>query len=194
MIRKRWSLLAGVACVAVGSQIWALAEDPLLPRPESPPKAVPPAAVKQVRFEPPALARYDAISRRPVFAPSRRPPQPPEPPRAPPVPPPKVVLTGIAATGDNRTALIQGRDGAPVLLRVNDVIDGWRLIAIGDRSVTFERAGVRVETPLGEATENASERPDADPPGAARSENAQRRTGQVEGGGPVVTPFEVDDD
>ena len=191
MIRKRWSLLAGLACILVGRQIWALTEDPILPA-TAPQPTAPPAAIKQVRFEPPALARFDAISRRPVFAKSRRPAPPPKPSPPANAPPPKVVLTGIATAGESRSALIQGRDGSQMLLRMNDTIDGWRLIAIGERSITLERAGVRVETPIGDASSGASDGTDPALEGPRRSNNTPaRRTSDGRGG---LAPFEVDED
>lgn len=85
-------------------------------------------------------SRFLAMLDRPLFSPTRRPPPPPPPPS--PVetqePLPNVHLYGLYG-GESGGGAIVRIDGKNRRVHVNDTVGGWRLSAIGERSVTFKR-------------------------------------------------------
>ena len=85
-------------------------------------------------------SRFLAMLDRPLFSPTRRPPPPPPPPA--PVeaqePLPNVHLYGLYG-GDGSGGAIVRVDGKNRRVRLNESINGWKLSAIGERSITFKR-------------------------------------------------------
>lgn len=97
-------------------------------------------------------ATLDAFRRRPLFAPSRRPPPPRQALVAPPAPvavepaPPDLRLVGVVAGVDNAVAILRRPAGGPALsLRLGDSVETWRVQAIGPDRVTL-RDGARETT------------------------------------------------
>ena len=100
--------------------------------------ASPAATGVSVRFEAPPLGRFDAISERPLFSPSRRPPQKVEA-KAPEkrTPPPDVVLTGVTMAGARRKAIVLVA-GSSRIVAVGERLGDWRIAAIEDQQLTLE--------------------------------------------------------
>lgn len=85
-------------------------------------------------------SRFLAMLDRPLFSPSRRPPPPPPPPAPVEVqePLPNVHLYGLYG-GDGSGGAIVRVDGKNRRILLNESINGWKLSAIGERSITFRR-------------------------------------------------------
>jgi hypothetical protein len=99
-------------------------------------------------YSPPALATFDEILERPLFAPDRRPPEVPEP-AAPPSPPPKPLrarLEGVALVGDARVAVIRDlstNEG----LRLSEGMEfqGWTVDAVEPDRALLKRGDRQVQ-------------------------------------------------
>lgn len=96
--------------------------------------------IEEVRFDLPERAAFAAISRRPLFAPDRRPHRPEaaaEAPQAPQseIPPPRVALSGIVTVGEERRALMALQREPAQLYRTGQSLRGWRIAEITDTSV-----------------------------------------------------------
>jgi hypothetical protein len=96
-------------------------------------------------FEPPPPQRFDEISARPLFAPSRRPYEPPALPEAPvPLPvevaPTPLQLIGVILTEQDRSALIQPLGGRRAIwVREGERLEGWMIEEIGRDRVLLRR-------------------------------------------------------
>ena len=130
-------------------------------------------------FEMAALSSYAEIVSRPVFSPTRRPPTAARVVGEPVVGTLAVSLIGVILSADERIALIKLAAGARVLrLRENERLDGWTLVAIELRRVTFEQTGRQIhltlefggEPPVAQPGELESIRPGG--PGAVLAERA----------------------
>ncbi|HET6468994.1 MAG TPA: hypothetical protein VFG43_11520 [Geminicoccaceae bacterium] len=153
-------LVLGVAVVALPYLVWtALSEAPAAVRPALVPSAeIEPSAQTAllVAAEParrvavPPLGHFATILERPLFAPSRRPPEgvivaavaEPEPvePVFQPVPPPQFRLVGTVAKGADRTALIYHPQASELVrLGPGDSVDDWRVLEIRTNSVVLEQ-------------------------------------------------------
>jgi hypothetical protein len=121
-------------------------------------------------FAPADTSGFVAMLERPVFSPTRRPPEPTA--KAKDQEPPADSLGTARLLG-----LFQGRgDGGVILqlgdkprrLRLHDSADGWTLTAVQERGATFERAGQTrtLQLPRAKLT-NAPVVPAAPPPAAA---------------------------
>jgi hypothetical protein len=105
-------------------------------------------------FAPPAGETFSEIRERPPFSPSRRPP--PEamalgetPPEAPQAPAPDFTLVGINIGGSERAALIRPPEGArPQWVYPNDLVRGWRVVAIENDRLVLEAGATRAELSL----------------------------------------------
>ncbi len=96
------------------------------------------------------LEDLSATRARPLFAPTRRPPPPPATPISAPPPPPVAAapdpppfeLIG-AVVGTHESFAVMRRRGSEkaARYRLGEVADGWRVGAVGFRSVTLERDG-----------------------------------------------------
>jgi general secretion pathway protein N len=118
------------------------------------------AAVDQAASlsNPLAVQSLDALSatrERPLFAPSRRPPDPPAPAAPPsvvvasPTPPPEppaITFYGVVMEPDGARALARGPSNESLRLRVGDEVGGWSVtgvdrrrlvLTLGERSETF---------------------------------------------------------
>lgn len=82
---------------------------------------------------------------RPVFSPSRRPPPPPPPPeptKAEESAPPLTDVHVFGLYGSDRSGgAILRVDGKNQRVTVNESVKGWRLVSIGERSLSFRRGG-----------------------------------------------------
>ena len=97
------------------------------------------------------LEDLSATRARPLFTPTRRPPPPPAAGISPPPPPPVVVVAPEpppfeligAIVGPHESYAVMRRSGSEkaARYRLGDDADGWRVGAIGFRSVTLERDG-----------------------------------------------------
>lgn len=85
-------------------------------------------------------SRFLAMLERPLFSPTRRPPPPPPPPAPVEVqePLPNVHLYGLYG-GDSNGGAIVRVDGKNLRVQLNESINGWKLSAIGERSITLRR-------------------------------------------------------
>jgi hypothetical protein len=103
-----------------------------------------------------AAASYPAIAMYPLFDPSRKPWQPPPvvavvapvflpPPRPAPLAPRGYTLIGMVTTGSHATALLRGYAGTTVRLTLGQMLDGWRVRAIGHGRVRLEAQGASYE-------------------------------------------------
>lgn len=104
---------------------------------------------------PPPESRFAVIALRPLFTPSRRPPDQPESPAAagPAGPPTDLLVTGIVMAGVDSVAIIEparpGPQAEPALVvRVGDEVGGWTVEAIEPGRVILSRDGERHEMPL----------------------------------------------
>ncbi len=146
-------LLAGVA-VGLGAAL-ALRQGALgpvavapLPRPETT------VAEERLSIPRPPRAAVAAISSRPLFSESRRPPAAPTPAR--PLPPPEIRLMGVALAGGGGAAILADPAGAQILARVGDRVGGWRLTRIDAEAVVLERDGREVVARLDGEEESAA--------------------------------------
>jgi general secretion pathway protein N len=143
--------------------------------------ALPPAVI----YEPPAANAFDGVLARPVFAPSRRPPQ--DAPAAAVEAAPVLAafdleLVGITINGDERLALVQ-QPGVPVVLRMapGAAAGGWTVETIEPDRVLF-RSGTRLEEAR---LRDDSSPPEAQPNREDRNEIRRRRAAErreVDGG------------
>lgn len=82
---------------------------------------------------------------RPVFSPSRRPPPPPPPPeptKAKESAPPLTDVHVFGLYGSDRSGgAILRVDGKNQRVTVNESVKGWRLVSIGERTLSFRRGG-----------------------------------------------------
>lgn len=82
---------------------------------------------------------------RPVFSPSRRPPPPPPPPeptKAEESTPPLTDVHVFGLYGSDRSGgAILRVDGKNQRVAVNESVKGWRLVSIGERTLSFRRGG-----------------------------------------------------
>jgi hypothetical protein len=136
--------LLALVCVALAILVWleltrepASAPGPGTTAADLPPLPEPPG------FEPPSPAAFDLIVLRPLFAPSRRPPEPPsEPAEATPAPPPPsplaATLIGVTIAGAERAALV-ATHGTQRWLREGQELDGWQVLTIAPDRVRFRR-------------------------------------------------------
>jgi hypothetical protein len=94
------------------------------------------------RTAPMDTAQFIAMLDRPVFSPTRRPPPPPPPPeeKAPVDNLSTAQLSGLFAGDGDGGAIIQIA-GKHKRVRLREVVEGWTLSSIQDRSVTFTRGG-----------------------------------------------------
>ena len=113
---------------------------------------VAPSDTTSPRRKPRATVYYEAITDRPLFAPSRRPveaqaeivvpePVPDSEPTPPPEPtaPPQVTLHGVITSGDRSRALLGLEGAAPEWFDLNASIAGWTLAEIGPDFVRLTR-------------------------------------------------------
>jgi hypothetical protein len=164
---RRWSaalpplLLAGL-CAVLGGRVydeWQALQDPV--RIDAPPAAAASAAVPSTAAQPltpPAPASFAALLERPLFSPTRRPPQaapapPPEPAaQAPPEPPQQPIdfsLAGVVISGASRVALVQMlADGHVVQVAEGDEVDGWKAVTIDAQRAVFRRGDSEQELAL----------------------------------------------
>lgn len=94
------------------------------------------------RSVPTDTGQFIVMLDRPVFSPTRRPPPPPPPPeeKAPVDNLSTAQLSGLFLGGGDGGAIIQIA-GKHKRVRLHDVVEGWTLSAIQDRSVTFTLGG-----------------------------------------------------
>lgn len=94
------------------------------------------------RSVPTDTGQFIAMLDRPVFSPTRRPPPPTPPPeeKAPADNLSAAQLSGLFQGGDDGGAIIQIA-GKHKRVRLREVVEGWTLSAIQDRSVTFTLGG-----------------------------------------------------
>lgn len=113
--------------------------------------------------------RFLALLDRPLFSPTRRPP--------PPAPREEAPVANDLMAGASLTGLFEGRgdggaivliDGKPRRVRLNEVVEGWKLTAVQARSVTFTRGAQKRELPLTRAKLTDGPVP---PPAAAAAGN-----------------------
>ena len=193
MIRQRRSrgtlllLLAGLAAGLgwLNYTQWTAASRPLEPirlveiEPgQSGAGALPPLAAART-FEMAPLSTYAEIVSRPVFTPTRRPPvAAARAVEAPVVSTLAASLIGVILSADERVALIRPAGGARVLrLRENERLDGWTLVAIEPRRVTFEQAGRRIQLELRFGGAPPTAEPGPAQPGPEVAQPNRRRDG-----------------
>ncbi len=111
---------------------------------------------------------------------------------APPPPePPDFVIVGTVTTADGGMAVIRTSDGLPpTFLRVDDSLDGYRLVSVATNGAVLTRGGETVrlavadpailrEQPTDPRSRNARQRAERDAQAAAR-ENLQRQTQRLQ--------------
>lgn len=150
--------IAGALTLCVG-----LATGMLLLMPLSASVALPEGGAGDTRAEVPAAPPGDPVAvdiapiiGRPIFNEGRRPDPPPAPPvalesppepaaaQAPETPPLRLVLAGIAISGEGRIALMRGPTGEMLRLRPGDAVEGWVVLSVEPAAVTF-RSGEKLQ-------------------------------------------------
>jgi general secretion pathway protein N len=117
----------------------------------------------ELAIDPPPIDQFSEILDRPLFASSRRPPDRPAA-AIEPAQPLTVVITGILITPAHRMALISPDKGQKARrIREGDTVQGWTVVSIEPRRVTFQRAGAE-----------RSLQPRIEQPQAAKSERTGR--------------------
>ncbi len=87
-----------------------------------------------------SIERYDAVLERPLFSPTRRPPEEEVVAAVPTRMEFDYVLKGVLIDGDSRIALLRDYSGDRVLhLREGESLDGWRLKSVAADHVVVER-------------------------------------------------------
>ncbi|USI73548.1 hypothetical protein [Sphingomonas morindae] len=120
-----------------------------------------------VHVDGPMLVQLRSEPGHPIFSPSRSNAPIGDAGAAPAAPLP--VLTGIAMGGARPLALVKDQKGTTAILHVGDVVDGWTVRAITNRSATFERTGESHEVELTYAAPAAgSAHPPASPDGSSQ--------------------------
>jgi hypothetical protein len=167
-IRSPGALPLALLCVAFAGLAAAAT---LLPLPTdevqtaaaaAPAAAAAEAAVAEVRPLP-GFDHYADITARPIFRPTRRPPEPvraeppppppapvvvaPPPPPPPPIPLPLMTLVGIVIdSAGGRTALLQApNQPATLSVKAGDSIDGWQLAEVRPDGILFRRGNQQQE-------------------------------------------------
>jgi hypothetical protein len=97
----------------------------------------------------PAAPDYPGIQAAPLFAPDRRPGEP-----APTGPAAEgsldsYAVLGVAVGGGRATALVSGPGAPNQSMRLGDLVNGWRLVAIGPAKATFEKNGAQRSLTVG---------------------------------------------
>lgn len=142
-------------CVLLGGVVYLELDGGVLPSDAAAPGATPSRVAggadagppPELSFQFPPRSAFTAVTARPLFRPSRRPPA--EEPATPAAARPRSEaggfrLRGVAVGGGHGIALLERRETGE-LLRVDgsQAIDGWRAVSIEPRAVVLERGGVR---------------------------------------------------
>lgn len=146
---------------------------------------------ERVAIEPTSFAALAPIADRPLFSPSRRPPEiAPAPPVAA-LPLPRFALIGIIQSGETRRVLLRIGNEAPMLVGVGDDLSGWRIAEVAKDAVTVERAGRQVTVTIddmviidGTIVNGAG----APPTAASAAPPAGRRLGRARNSAPARDP------
>ena len=159
---KRWRAAASplvLLAVAAGLAFWAYRMWEELDDPVAFPEAIQEdllvlESVDVPAAQPPAAMSFSSIVERPLFSPTRRPPEPAPPPElappapAPPPPPPPPIdfsLVGVALSEGQRVALVQRQaDGSVHRVIEGSEVLGWKAIRIEAEAALF-RSGDRQE-------------------------------------------------
>ncbi|MEM6422805.1 MAG: hypothetical protein AAF698_09465, partial [Pseudomonadota bacterium] len=145
MNRRPLNILLFLLCLGFGLGVWgqitAIPTDVSIPRP-----ALAEKDPERVTAETGSLAALGPMADRPLFSPSRRPPEMTalEVEVEAPLPIPSFALSGIVQRGDSRRALLAVDDAAPELVGPGDALAGWSVIDVAENTVTVEQAGRRV--------------------------------------------------
>lgn len=144
-------LLLAAACIVLGARVydeWQLSQEPLRIDAPAPVAGAAPAPQSQAPLTAPSPGAFAAIVERPLFSPTRRPPQAPA--AAPqaaaaPAPPPQPIgfsLAGIVIADGTRVALVQLQtDGSLVQVPEGGEVDGWKAVKIEAERAVFRRGG-----------------------------------------------------
>jgi general secretion pathway protein N len=132
-----------------------------------------------VAYEPPPASTFDGVLARPLFSPSRRPPD--DAPAlaveaAPVLAAFELELVGVLINGEERVALVR-QPGVAVLLRLapGAVAAGWTVESIEPDRVLF-RSGTRLEE--AQLRDDATPPPEAQPSREDREERRRRRAAE----------------
>jgi hypothetical protein len=148
--RIEWGPL--LACVAL---VLSLGLQLILPSRGSLPEASGLAARRPSLVRIPQIAEFPAILQAPVFAPDRHPGEAGLPASGG-GPLSGYVALGAAAGRSVATAVVSGPGGVTKTLRRGETLEGWRLVAVDQAKVTFERDGVRHALVIGAPAEAVS--------------------------------------
>ena len=131
------------ACAGLGWTVYRGFSAP----PEAPGAASPAAGddvaplPEAASFEMPPLEAFSIVAERPLFSPTRRPPEG-EVAAAAPRQMLDLTLIGVVLTAEERLAIVTpAGQGNAVRLGVGDSIQGWTLVAVEPERATFERDG-----------------------------------------------------